>query len=93
MQLLLTCTFGTYGFWPSIRVGTWRKEKLETFRRNIQAKLEARESDMHELQMLLAAKEKQGETEGIEGTQCDNFEKINGMREETSRLGIMEHID
>ena len=69
------------------------KEKLETFRRNIQAKLEARESDMHELQMLLAAKEKQGETEGIEGTQCDNFEKINGMREETSRLGIMEHID
>ena len=92
MLLLLTCTFGTYGFWPSI--GTWRKEKLETFRRNIQAKLEARESDMHELQMLLAAKEKQGETEGIEGTQCDNFEKINRMREETSRLlGIMEHID
>ena len=82
-----------YGYWPSI--GTWRKEKLQNFRRNIQAKIEARESDMQELQMLLVAKEKQDGTEGVEGVegkQCRELERINGMREETSRLGIMEHM-
>ena len=82
-----------YGYWPAI--GTWRKEKLQNFRRNIQAKIEARKSDMQELQMLLVAKEKQDGTEGIEGVegrQCRELERINGMREETSRLGIMEHM-
>jgi hypothetical protein len=75
-----------YGLWPSI--GRGRKEKLETFRGLVHAKIEARSSD---IQMMTSKIQERVKAGGVQMRQREE-ESVCNMQEETARLGIMEHM-
>ena len=90
LTLLRTCLMfestideNIYGMWPSIGLG--RLECLKTFLNQVKAKMEARISDMNNTQKELLETNNINKKRRLEG-------RLNCMKEEISRLGMMDHI-
>ena len=78
-----------YGLWPSI--GKGRLDCLQTFWNQVHAKIEARSCDKKEVDReLLEVQDGSGGKSGSR-TKQRLAARLEGMREEISRLCIMEH--
>ena len=79
-----------YGMWPSI--GKGRLDCLQTFWNQVHANIEARSCDKKEVEReLLGVQDQDGSGSSGSRTKQRLAARLEGMREEISRLCIMEH--